>query len=369
MIRGLLVAVLLLHGLIHVMGFAKAFRYAELPQLTQPISRGMGVLWLLAALVTLAAAACLVVAPRLWWVVGLGAVVLSQAVIASSWSDAKFGTIANLIILAGVVYGFASEGPLSVRADYRSQVRARLGGAASPGVVTEAHLAPLPEPIQRYLRQSGVVGQPRVEHFRAVWRGRIRGSATAPWMPFTAEQYNFLGEPARFFLMDARRSGLPVDVYHVFTADAAAMRVRLLSLVPLVEAGGTELRRAEIVTVFNDLAIMAPSALVDPAFRWEAVDARTARGAFTVDGTTVRADLIVNDAGELVDFVSDDRLAASADGTTFTRRRWSTPLGEYRAFGNRRVATRGEGRWHPAEGTFAYLELELADYEVNGPWR
>ena len=31
-----------LHGLIHLMGPAKAFGYADLPQLTQPISRGEG---------------------------------------------------------------------------------------------------------------------------------------------------------------------------------------------------------------------------------------------------------------------------------------------------------------------------------------
>ena len=38
-----IVAILLaVHGLIHLMGFAKAFGYAELPQLTQPISREMG---------------------------------------------------------------------------------------------------------------------------------------------------------------------------------------------------------------------------------------------------------------------------------------------------------------------------------------
>ena len=38
--------VLIIHGLIHLLGFAKAFRFAELPQLTQPISPLVGVLWL-----------------------------------------------------------------------------------------------------------------------------------------------------------------------------------------------------------------------------------------------------------------------------------------------------------------------------------
>jgi len=47
-LRWVLIGLLLLHGLIHLMGFAKAFGYAELPQLTQPISREWGVLWLLA---------------------------------------------------------------------------------------------------------------------------------------------------------------------------------------------------------------------------------------------------------------------------------------------------------------------------------
>jgi hypothetical protein len=329
----------------------------------------MGVLWLLAALAMLTAAALLVAVPRLWWVAGLAAIVLSQIVIVSSWGDAKFGTIANVLVLVGVVYGFASEGPFSSRADYRHQVRQRLVQPASSSVVTEADLAALPEPVQRYVRLSGAVGQPRVHHFRARWRGRIRAGAADPWMPFTAEQYNFLDEPGRFFLMDARRGGLPVDVYHAFTPGAASMRVRVLSLVPIVNAAGPDLHKAEIVTILNDLSIMAPAALVDAPIRWDAVDARTARAAFTVGRTTVGAELIVNEAGELVDFMSDDRLAASPDGTTFTPRRWSTPLGEYHSFGRRRVATRAEGRWHPPEGAFAYLELDLLDLEVNGPWR
>jgi hypothetical protein len=28
--------------------------------------------------------------------------------------------------------------------------------------------------------------------------------------------------------------------------------------------------------------------------------------------------------------------------------------------------TRGEGRWHPSEGEFVYIELELLDLEING---
>src|SRR6185503_3286192 len=101
------------HGIFHFMGFAKAFGLAELPQLTRPISKGVGIWWLAAGLALVATAGLLIVAPRVWWAVGMGAVLLTQSVIISSWSDAKFGTLANVVLLAGVVYGFASQGPMS----------------------------------------------------------------------------------------------------------------------------------------------------------------------------------------------------------------------------------------------------------------
>ena len=37
-VRWMVAVLLAVHGLIHLMGFAKAFGYAQLPQLTQPIS-------------------------------------------------------------------------------------------------------------------------------------------------------------------------------------------------------------------------------------------------------------------------------------------------------------------------------------------
>jgi hypothetical protein len=39
-----------------------------------------------------------------WWAAGLLAVVISQALIIMNWQDAKFGTIANIIILGGIIF-------------------------------------------------------------------------------------------------------------------------------------------------------------------------------------------------------------------------------------------------------------------------
>jgi hypothetical protein len=159
--------------------------------------------------------------------------------------------------------------------------------------------------------------------------------------------------------------GLPVDVYHRFIAESATFRVRLLSLFTMVDAKGPVMDQSETVTLLNDLCILAPSALLDPALRWESSDASSARVAFRRGAYTVRATLYFNEAGELVDFVSDDRSRASPDGKTFTPERWSTPLSEYRAFGARRLASRGQALTHAADGTFAYAELELQSVDYN----
>jgi hypothetical protein len=166
--------------------------------------------------------------------------------------------------------------------------------------------------------------------------------------------------------MRAKRAYLPVEVLHAFRDGAASVRVRMLSFFPFMQGSGPDLTRAETVTILNDLALLAPGALVDPRCTWQAVDDRTAEVAYTLGPNTVGATLEFNDRDELVDFVSDDRLRSAADGERFTRERWSTPVRDYQAFGAHRAMGRGEGHWHPAEGEFSYIELQLLELAING---
>ena len=149
-------------------------------------------------------------------------------------------------------------------------------------MLTERDLDALPAPVARYVRQSGAVGKPPVGSFRALIHGRIRAGADKPWMEFTGEQVNTYGpRPERFFKMDATMAHLPVDVLHVFAGDSATMRVKLCSLLPMVNASGPELTRAETVTLLNDLCVLAPAALANARITWTAVDDHRARATFT----------------------------------------------------------------------------------------
>ncbi|MBP7778226.1 MAG: hypothetical protein KA371_13960 [Acidobacteria bacterium] len=369
--RVVLAAVLVIHGAIHLMGVAKAFGLAELPQLKQPISTPMGAVWGVAALLFLATAFGLYIWPRWWWAVAAAAVVVSTVAIVPSWSDAKVGAAANAAIALAAAVAFLLTGPTSQRAAYERDARAALAATAggTGAAVTDDDLAALPAPVQRFLRVSGVVGHPRVIRFRARMHGRIRSGPDAGWMPIVAEQTNTVNPPVRLFYLDARMLGIPASGYHRFADGHATMAVKALGLVPVARDGGAAMTRSETVTFLNDLCLMAPAGLLTPAIRWEAVDDHRARATLTLGAHTVSGMLVFGADGGLADFWSDDRGRALPDGTVATGQRWSTPISSHRAFGPFTLTARGEARYAAEAGAYAYIELEFDDitYDLTPP--
>jgi hypothetical protein len=256
-------------------------------------------------------------------------------------------------------------GPRSFRSEFDAAWNALMPPAV-PALVGEADLEGLPTPVAQYLRASGVVGRPRVIAYQLRFSGRIRSDPGSPWMPFTADQRSAVDGPTRLFLMRARMRGLPVEAFHHYAGGRATMRVRLAGLVPIADARGEAMDMSESVTVLNDMALLAPATLLDSRISWEAIDDRSARARFEVGGRRVSATLMFGADGLLSDFVSDDRSRASADGRTFTRLRFSTPVTGYGEFGGVRLPAYAEARWHAPEGEFVYGEFRLREVVYNG---
>ena len=142
------------------------------------------------------------------------------------------------------------------------------------------------------------------------------------------------------------------------------MQVQVASLVTVVDARGPEMDQSETVTLFNDMCILAPSTLVDADVEWTTIDERTVGATFRNAGQAIRALLVFDAAGDLANFVSEDRYQ-SADGKTYREYPWSTPLSDYRDFGGRRVAARGEATWQLPEGPFVYGRFEIRAIRWN----
>lgn len=103
--------VMLIHGVIHLIGFIKEFNLANvdyLPRIgSKPgpkhLSRLTGILWLSAFLLFVVAAAGLIT-NNIWWITpAIVGIVVSQSLVILHWNEAKWGSILNAIILVVVV--------------------------------------------------------------------------------------------------------------------------------------------------------------------------------------------------------------------------------------------------------------------------
>jgi len=366
--KPVLIAIVVLHGLIHLMGFVKGFGLAPVTALRLPIGPGMGALWLSAAALFLIAAGLLALGREAWWIAGLPAVILSQVLVVLAWSDAKFGTLPNVLIVLPLVVSVAAALPGSLRSRYRRESAAVVRSLPeSSQVITQADLDALPAPVARYVARSGALGRPRITGFSTDYEGRFRNGFDAPWMRFSSTQVNVIEPSSRRFLMEASMRGLPVTGLHRFVDDEARMRIRVASLVEVVNAAGPEMTQAETVTIFNDLCVMAPAALVGAPVEWTVLGEDRVQGKFTRGGVTVSAELRFDADGDLVDFESGDRYF-TADGKETVRLPWRTPVSDYRWFGPVRLPGTGRLIWRRPSGDFQYGEFHLKRVRYYPAW-
>jgi hypothetical protein len=110
-----IVALLTVHGLIHVIGFAGSWGLADFQgatraptnfitaQPTDPIVRALGVVWLLALAAFLLAAVLLVGDSTLWRPVAIAGAVISMVPVSLWWQNASMGAVANALVLVAVL--------------------------------------------------------------------------------------------------------------------------------------------------------------------------------------------------------------------------------------------------------------------------
>jgi hypothetical protein len=294
-----------------------------------------------------------------WIYTAVIAVVLSQVLIIMVWKDAKWGTIANLMVLVAAIL---SWGSYRFEKSFLSDVKQNLErtNTLKVDLLTEADLLHLPFPVQNYLRYAGVLNKPKVKNMRILFEGEM-GNKGKKFMPFRSEQYNFIDEPTRLFYMKGKMFGVTVPGYHKYEKQQAGMDIRPFGLFSLVKFQGNEMNKTETVTYFNDLCLMAPATLIDKRIQWEMIDSLSAKAIFTNKNISISAVLYFNKEGQLIDFISNDRFEIN-------QKLWipfSTPVSNYQSINGMQLGTYGEAVWHYKEGAFTYGKFHLKEVEYN----
>ncbi|TGL20086.1 hypothetical protein EHQ46_11900 [Leptospira yanagawae] len=231
-------------------------------------------------------------------------------------------------------------------------------------VLSESDIKSLPKPVQRYLQYTGVLGKPQTTNMRILFDELMYKTPNSEPMVSSSEQYNFFNDPSRFFYMKASMMGVPFRVYHSYANEKASMVVKIVSWIEVVNVDGEELTNTETVTLLNDLCLFAPSALLQNNITWQEEGPLSAKLMYQNGKYKVSAQLMFNEKGELINFISDDRAALQDDGS-LRKARWSTPVKEYKEFNGVKVPTYGEAIWNFPEGDFVYGKFFLKNFETN----
>jgi len=362
--RFILILIIIIHGLIHLLGFIKAFNLAQVNQLNLNISKPFGLIWLLAAALFILTAIFYFLEKDWWWIIGSTAIIISQIIIIISWNDAKFGTIVNLILLIPLVIAYANYQPTSFKNIFRAEVEKGLKRFSSQDLLTEEDIKHLPTPIQKYLVYTGSLGKEKLQNFKAISTGGIKPKPEFDFLDFKSVQYNFFDKPTRAFYIESKMYGLPFDGLHLYVGPIATMQIKIASLFQIVDAKGNEMNKGETVTMFNDMCIFAPASLISKNIEWETIDSLTVKARFTNQGNTINAILYFNKKGELINFSSYDRYE-SADGKVYKNYEWTTPINNYKDFNGRKSASYGEAIWHKPDGEYCYGKFNIIEIEYN----
>ena len=245
--KALLSSLVFIHGVIHLLRFVKAFKLADVRRLSADISKTAGFFWLVASALFIVSSGLLLFNSRIWWIPPLAAVILSQILITRSWSEAKFGTVSNVMIFIPVLLAFIGTLPSTLHSRYRAEVQVRLSPLPEREVNSPESVSRLPVPVRKYLEYTGVVGKPAVTNFRAVFDGVMRNKRNGNWVESSSRHYDFLNEPARFVYSRSSVFGIPIYGFSRYSPGGVGLDLKLADIVSVADGRGDKVRRDQAV--------------------------------------------------------------------------------------------------------------------------
>ncbi len=228
--------------------------------------------------------------------------------------------------------------------------------------VTEADLAGLPEPVQRWLRASNVVGSEMTRTVRLRQEGRFRQSEGGMWMSFEAVEYYSVNPPGFIWRARFRFAGVTyLEVRDSYLEGRGETSVRPLSLFTAGADRGPEVDQGDLLRFLNE-TMWFPSAALSDYIEWTPVDESSATATMNYRGVTASAVFVFDGQSRLTNMIAN---RYGKFGGEFVMETWTTPLDAHGEFSGVAVPTEGTGVWLLDSGDFEYIDLEITEIEYN----
>lgn len=254
------------------------------------------------------------------------------------------------------------EAPMSRRDDIQRLYAAAAVLPRTP--VTEDDLAPLPEPIQRYLRHCGVVGRPRIQRTALRQVGFIRQKPDAAWMPMRAEQVFTANPPGFHWYGRAYAGPLPVMSAHdSYVEGRGRMHIKLAAFIDIADATGPNMDHGSMLRYLGEICWF-PTAWLSDYLTWEARDARSAAVTMAWGGQTASAVLYIADDGRLASFEAQRYYDKDVPPRL---RPWRAVVAACGCRDGLCIPVEGEIVWEMDTGDFPYFRYRISGIQYEPP--
>ncbi len=359
----------IIHGLIHLIGFVREVNIPMTKKLLVkamiPISaldsKVLGVLWLIGGLAMIVSTISFLIGKHWWWIIATIALVLSQSLIILYWSDAKYGSLVNLIILIAVLllyheHRFYSE----IRKDINELIASQ--SKTSQSIITHESIKDLPLIVQKWLVKSNVIGKKSVYSLHLKQKGMMRTSAEGNWMQMTSEQFITADNPGFVWNADIKANPfMTINGRDKFTEGRGSMIIKALHTIPMASSTGKEIDQGAMMRYLAEI-IWNPSAALKDYIRWEYVSDTSARAFMNCNNATISGHFYFDKDGDIKGF-EGKRYGEFDDH--YSLETWSIAVTGYQEFEGIRIGNKSEVTWKLKKGNFTWLQIEVTDIKYN----
>jgi hypothetical protein len=370
MLRIIFIFILLSHGLIHLLGFVKEFSLATISQpdgksfitLSSDYSKLVGLLGLVTCLLFFTATATFLLKKDSWWMFAVPAVLLSQFLIILYWPEAKFGTLANIIVLAGITLFYAYWRFTTMIGRELEFFLPRT--VQEPQIITEKMLDPLPAIVQKWLTRCRVPGKEMTYSVYLKQHGQMRTNPDSKWMPVAAEEYFTVDKPGFIWIADVKAA----PFVHLYGRDKyengkGHMLIKLFSLFTVADAKGEETDQGTLLRYLGEI-VWFPSAALSEYIKWEEINDTSVKATMSYGGISAKGVFTFTTEGDMISFEAQ-RYYQRKDGPTLED--WFISIDEngYKEFEGIRIPAKCAVTWRLKEGDFTWFSLEVDEVDYN----
>jgi len=231
----------------------------------------------------------------------------------------------------------------------------------NPGPFAVGSVPPLLARLRSFLIPGGEAAVRGVRGIRASQRGEIRSSPVARWVPFTAEET--IEATRSGFRWQARMGANPLTSVNVTDAYENGHGRLVVTKGPftLVNLSGAEVDKGELQRYLGYVGYCPPMLIQHSTLVCEDVGPSTLRLRDAADAAGASVEMEMGDDGRPL-------VTRALRPMTVGKRSVLTPWSAYGSDEKERAGfrswTRMEARWHPPEGEFTYVRMEVTSLEV-----